>query len=68
MKASNSISLFLTAVLIATGSLLSFNNARANMDPCNGPCVRKVVECPKGGSKCSGSGNECGQSTICQGG
>jgi hypothetical protein len=68
MKASNSIFLFLAAVFIAAFSLLNFINARANMDPCNGPCVRKVVECPKGGSKCSGSGNECGQSTICQGG
>ncbi len=59
-------SLALAAIVAAIITFLHFTEAKA--DPCYGPCVRKVVECPKGGSKCSGSGNQCGQNTACQGG
>ncbi|GCC50874.1 hypothetical protein SanaruYs_10930 [Chryseotalea sanaruensis] len=37
-------------------------------DPCNGPCVRKVVDCQPSGSKCSESGNQCGVEQECKGG
>jgi hypothetical protein len=66
MKSTNIIAIFFAAIVVATISFFYFSEAKA--DPCNGPCVKKVVECPKGGSKCSGSGNQCGQNTACKGG
>lgn len=40
----------------------------AKADPCNGPCVREVQDCQPKGSKCSGSGNQCGVEQSCKGG
>jgi hypothetical protein len=61
-KKSTKIS-FILVVLFASAV-----NVFSTYAQCNGPCERKVEDCERGGTKCSGSGSQCGVEQGCKGG
>lgn len=57
---------------LATGiicvSIVALNFEAKADQHCYGPCVREILDCPDGGTKCAGSGASCGAKQGCKGG
>jgi hypothetical protein len=58
--------LFISALFITGIFLFQYKQASAHQH-CYGPCVRKVIACGNGGTRCKTAGEQCGVKTDCMG-